>query len=168
MQSAVEADLSQLRFILSIYRRMEPAIDASEIAEEIAARLREELDYAREARHIALYTEILKDPRHSRPRRAPRAVDPPAADHVVARGPPAARVQGRRPGARNLLARSLFHAWWWPFCGHGVIHGDPHLGNYTAWLDDPAAPAASICSTTAASASSRRSSSPASSTSTAA
>ena len=22
-----------------------------------------------------------------------------------------------------------------PFCGHGVIHGDPHLGNYSAALD---------------------------------
>ena len=22
-------------------------------------------------------------------------------------------------------------AWWWPFANYGVIHGDPHLGNYT-------------------------------------
>jgi predicted unusual protein kinase regulating ubiquinone biosynthesis (AarF/ABC1/UbiB family) len=24
----------------------------------------------------------------------------------------------------------LFHAWWRPMTHHGVIHGDPHLGNY--------------------------------------
>jgi predicted unusual protein kinase regulating ubiquinone biosynthesis (AarF/ABC1/UbiB family) len=41
---------------------------------------------------------------------------------------------------RNLLAHCLFHAWWKPFCGYGVIHGDPHLGNYTAWLDDSGRP----------------------------
>ena len=25
----------------------------------------------------------------------------------------------------------MFTAWWWPFSRFGVIHGDPHLGNYT-------------------------------------
>ena len=58
MASAVEADLRQLRLIFSIHRRMDPAIDTSEIIEEISARVREELDYEREARHIALYRDI--------------------------------------------------------------------------------------------------------------
>jgi predicted unusual protein kinase regulating ubiquinone biosynthesis (AarF/ABC1/UbiB family) len=31
---------------------------------------------------------------------------------------------------RNSLARALFHAWYVPFYRYGVIHGDPHLGNY--------------------------------------
>ncbi len=61
MQSAVEADLNQLQLLFSIRKRFDPAIDASEIAVEIAARLREELDYVREARHIALYRAMLKD-----------------------------------------------------------------------------------------------------------
>ncbi len=25
----------------------------------------------------------------------------------------------------------MFRAWWFPFSHYGVIHGDPHLGNYT-------------------------------------
>jgi predicted unusual protein kinase regulating ubiquinone biosynthesis (AarF/ABC1/UbiB family) len=25
----------------------------------------------------------------------------------------------------------MFTAWWFPFSRFGVIHGDPHLGNYT-------------------------------------
>ena len=53
----------------------------------------------------------------------------------------------------------MFTAWWFPFSRFGVIHGDPHLGNYTVFEDATASPAASICSTTAASASSRRASS---------
>jgi predicted unusual protein kinase regulating ubiquinone biosynthesis (AarF/ABC1/UbiB family) len=59
MQSAVEADLTQLDFIFAVYKRMDPVIDTSEIVKEIAARLREELDYEREAKHIHLYTEML-------------------------------------------------------------------------------------------------------------
>jgi predicted unusual protein kinase regulating ubiquinone biosynthesis (AarF/ABC1/UbiB family) len=27
----------------------------------------------------------------------------------------------------------MFKAWWWPFSRFGVIHGDPHLGNYTVF-----------------------------------
>ena len=30
----------------------------------------------------------------------------------------------------------MFKAWWQPFSRYGVIHGDPHLGNYTAFLED--------------------------------
>ena len=59
MQSAVEADLQQLDWLFAIHRRMDPAIDTSEIAKEIGARVREELDYQREAKHVALYRAML-------------------------------------------------------------------------------------------------------------
>ena len=29
----------------------------------------------------------------------------------------------------------MFRAWWIPFSRFGVIHGDPHLGNYTVFSD---------------------------------
>src|ERR1700716_2314297 len=59
MQSAVEADLQQLQLIFAIHRRMDPVIDTTEIAKEIGARLREELDYRREAKHAVLYRNML-------------------------------------------------------------------------------------------------------------
>ncbi len=31
---------------------------------------------------------------------------------------------------RNQIAEALFRAWYVPFYRYGVIHGDPHLGNY--------------------------------------
>ncbi len=40
--------------------------------------------------------------------------------------------------ARNRLAVAMFKAWWQPFSRFGVIHGDPHLGNYTAFMEDGA------------------------------
>src|SRR3954453_5301509 len=61
MQSAVEADLSQLEFAFALHRRMDPAIDTREIAQEIGARVREELDYEREAKHVVLYRGVLAD-----------------------------------------------------------------------------------------------------------
>src|SRR6187455_882865 len=59
MQSAVEADLRQLNLIFAIHRRMDPVIDTSEIAKEIGVRIREELDYRREAKHVMLYRKML-------------------------------------------------------------------------------------------------------------
>jgi predicted unusual protein kinase regulating ubiquinone biosynthesis (AarF/ABC1/UbiB family) len=37
---------------------------------------------------------------------------------------------------RNQIARAMFRAWWYPFSHYGVIHGDPHLGNYTVFERD--------------------------------
>ena len=37
---------------------------------------------------------------------------------------------------RNAIARAMFRAWWFPFSHYGVIHGDPHLGNYTVFERD--------------------------------
>ena len=61
MQSAVEADLSQLELVFALHRRMDPAIDTREISKEIGERVREELDYEREAKHAALYAQALAD-----------------------------------------------------------------------------------------------------------
>ena len=41
MQSAVEADLNQLSVLFAMHRQMDPAIDTSEIAKEIAERIRQ-------------------------------------------------------------------------------------------------------------------------------
>src|SRR6476659_7339811 len=70
MQSAVEADLSQLQLLFAIRKRFDPAIDT-----------------------------------------------------------------------RNRLATAMFTAWWFPFSRVGVIHGDPHLGNYTVFDDARGKPA---------------------------
>ena len=36
---------------------------------------------------------------------------------------------------RNEIAFNMFRAWYVPFYYYGVIHGDPHLGNYTVRPD---------------------------------
>jgi predicted unusual protein kinase regulating ubiquinone biosynthesis (AarF/ABC1/UbiB family) len=137
MQSAVEADLSQLNVLFALHRRMDPAIDTREIAKEIGARIREELDYRREAKHAALYTEVLRN----EPLVRVPIVHP---DLSTGRLLTMTWLDGTRMlshvdqplAIRNRLATAMFRAWWHPFAHIGVIHGDPHLGNYTVFDQD--------------------------------
>ena len=46
----------------------------------------------------------------------------------------------RRGTVRNRLAEAMFEAWWLPMARYGVIHGDPHLGNYSVFRDEAGAP----------------------------
>src|SRR5262252_1241854 len=134
MQSAVEADLRQLGVIFAIHRRMDPAIDTTEIAKEIGARLREELDYRREARHVALYRGMLAD---SDLIRVPQPWPELSTGRLLTLdwldGRPLLTHKNDSLEIRNRLATAMFTAWWFPFSRFGVIHGDPHLGNYSAF-----------------------------------
>jgi len=139
MASTVEVDIGQLEFLLKFHRRMGPAIDASEIAVEIAARLREELDYEREAKLTRLYGAMLAD----RPQvRVPKMFDDLSTRRLLTQqwleGEPVTGFDRAEIGARNAIANGLFEAWWRPFSRFGVIHGDPHLGNYSVVANGPA------------------------------
>src|SRR6201999_1219899 len=59
MPSTVEADLRQLRLAMAIYHRMDNAIQHEEVYKELTERLREELDYEREASQMRLYGAML-------------------------------------------------------------------------------------------------------------
>ncbi|MEO0608205.1 MAG: AarF/ABC1/UbiB kinase family protein, partial [Pseudomonadota bacterium] len=131
MASAVESDVGQLKLLLGMFKRMDGSIDPSEMVEEITDRLREELDYAREAKHMALYAHILADKDFV-------AVPEPVPDLCTDRLLTMSWVEGERldayeaapQEARNQIAENLFWTWWHPFTSRAVIHGDPHLGNY--------------------------------------
>jgi predicted unusual protein kinase regulating ubiquinone biosynthesis (AarF/ABC1/UbiB family) len=134
MQSAVEADLSQLDVVLAIHRRMDPAIDTREIAKEIGARIREELDYRREAKHVALYQDMLKDvPEVRVPNVWPELSTGRLLTLDWLEGKRLLEYKGAPLEIRNRISQAMFRAWWMPFSRFGVIHGDPHLGNYTAF-----------------------------------
>jgi predicted unusual protein kinase regulating ubiquinone biosynthesis (AarF/ABC1/UbiB family) len=140
MQSAVEADLQQLQWLLAIRRRLDTAIDTSEIGKEIGARVREELDYRREAKHVALYRTMLDGVDSVR---VPRAWPEVSTDRLLTLdwldGSRMLAHKNDPLPARNALATAMFAAWWFPFSRFGVIHGDPHLGNYTVFERDGAA-----------------------------
>ncbi|HEY9537857.1 MAG TPA: AarF/UbiB family protein [Kiloniellaceae bacterium] len=134
MLSAVEADLQQLKILFGIYRRYDRAIDPSNIYHELADRLREELDYEREGRHMRLYQHMLRDEKGVHvadllPELSTRRLltmtwleGKPLIDFAE---------QSKTVKQRNTVAMNMFRAWYVPFYYYGIIHGDPHLGNYT-------------------------------------
>ena len=138
MQSAVGADLQQLKVMFQVYRHYDRAVDPSNVYRELAERLREELDYYREAGHMRLYRTMLR-------REAGVSVPAPVAELSTDRlltmtwleGEPLLDFVARSDDValRNRVALNLFRAWYVPFYGYGVIHGDPHLGNYTLRRD---------------------------------
>jgi predicted unusual protein kinase regulating ubiquinone biosynthesis (AarF/ABC1/UbiB family) len=136
MASAVEADLAQLKLAMGIYERYDRAVSTAEIHAEIADRLREELDYRREAANMRLYGAVLAgEPGVAVPR--------PLAELSTARlltmtwldGAPILDTAKAPLARRSAVALRMFRLWYVPFYHYGVIHGDPHLGNYTVAPD---------------------------------
>ena len=134
MNSAVEADLKQLRLAMSIYQRYDNAINASEIYKELSARIREELDYIREGRNMALYRLMLAKEETVH---VPDLIETASTDRLLTMtwldGVPILDFikNNPEPEMRNLVAKNMFRAWYVPFYLYGIIHGDPHLGNYS-------------------------------------
>ena len=132
MVSAVEADLAQLKLIFAVYRRYDRTIDPGGIHAEIGERLREELDYEREARHMRLYTMMLA---RERGVHVPEVVAELSTKRLLTmtwlEGRPLMEFKNADLETRNKVAYNLFRAWYVPFYDCGIIHGDPHLGNYS-------------------------------------
>jgi predicted unusual protein kinase regulating ubiquinone biosynthesis (AarF/ABC1/UbiB family) len=123
---------------MAVYHRMDNAIQQDEIYKELRERLREELDYRREASQMRLYGLMLKDqpgvhvpvplPELSTNRLLTMTwLDGRSLMDRLAEDPPQEE--------RNKIAEALFRAWYVPFYQFGVIHGDPHLGNYQVRQD---------------------------------
>ena len=134
MGSAVQADLKQLKLIFSLYEKYDSAISTEAIHEELSDRLKEELDYSHEIKNLKLYRHMLSD--HSE-----ITLPDPIEDLSTNRLLTMTKVHGvkimdfiaNNSGIkmRNQVAMNMFKAWYIPFYKFGVIHGDPHLGNYT-------------------------------------
>ncbi len=137
MASAIQTDLQQLRIIFGIYERYDKSIHTGQIQKELAARLEEELDYELEARHCKLYAYMLRDENNVH---VPEVIDELSTRRLLT----TTWLEGRRildfvdapQEQRNQLAMNMFRAWYVPLYYYGVIHGDPHLGNYTVREDN--------------------------------
>jgi predicted unusual protein kinase regulating ubiquinone biosynthesis (AarF/ABC1/UbiB family) len=136
MASAVEADLRQLKLAMGLYERYDRAVTTAEIHAEIADRLREELDYEREAAHMRLYGAILGgEPGVAVPRPLPELSTRRLLTMTWLDGAPILETAKAPTARRNEVALRMFRIWYVPFYHYGVIHGDPHLGNYTVAAD---------------------------------
>ena len=139
MESAIDADLRQLRLVFQLYERYDSAISTSDIYDELSERLREELDYRREAANLQLYRHMLADEDSVR---LPEYRADLSSDRLMTmswldgtRIMPFLETEPSQE-VRNQIARNMFRVWYVPFYFYGVIHGDPHLGNYSLDRDN--------------------------------
>ena len=133
MTTTVEADLRQLKLAMAVYHRIDSAIQHDDVYAELAERLREELDYTREAAQMRLYHAMLDDTPDVH---IPTPIEAVSTKRLLTMTwldgrPLMSRLAEDPPQTeRNAIAAALFKAWYVPFYRYGVIHGDPHLGNY--------------------------------------
>lgn len=136
MKSIVEADLKQLKLVLGLYEKYTGALSLDEVYTEITERLREELDYTLEAKHIRLYETILEKVSGVH---IPRVIKELSTERLLTmrwlEGKRLKTILEESQDFRNRAAYTLFQIWYQPLYTHAVIHGDPHLGNYT-FCDD--------------------------------
>ena len=134
MSSAIDADLNQLKLAFSVYERFDSAISTNDIYRELSERLREELDYQREAQNMKLYQNMLRDETcvnvpHSYPELSTSRLL--TMNWVEGQKLMAFLETNPSQEMRNQIAMNMFRVWYVPFYYYGVIHGDPHLGNYS-------------------------------------
>ena len=114
MPSTVEADLRQLKLAMAVYHRMDNAIQHEEIYKELTARLREELDYEREAAQMRLYRLMLAE--HPSVH-IPTPIEAFSTKRLLTmtwlEGRPLMRRLEEDPpqDERNRIAEALFRAW---------------------------------------------------------
>lgn len=134
MRTVVDADLRQLKLVFAIFRRYDKAIDPRRVHQELSDRMHEELDYRREAAHMRLYGKMLA---REKDVHIPEVAEDLCGDRLLSmtwmEGKPLLDfiADHDSPEIRNQVALNMFRAWYVPLYHYGVIHGDPHLGNYT-------------------------------------
>jgi len=133
MLSIVEADIYQLKLLFSIYKKIDSTIDTSEIHKEISLRVREELDYKREKMNINLFRTIFSKLDKIN---IPNVYNEISTNRLLCmsylEGKKLLNFKNNPSQDRKKLAKNMFYAWYYPFYKFGIIHGDPHLGNYSA------------------------------------
>ena len=132
MGSAVTADLSQLKLIFSIYQSYNKAIKTEEIYKEITQRLTEELDYDREKKLTQIFDKIFEKSTYVQ---IPKTINKLSTKRLLTmswlEGKTILDFKNTKKEVRNTIAKNMFYTWYKPFYEYGIIHGDPHLGNYT-------------------------------------
>src|SRR5262249_14364504 len=115
MASVVEADLKQLDLLFALRRQFNTALDTREAVKEIGARVREELDYTREARHVSLYRSILGDETSQTNVRVPGVHAKLSTRRLLTLdwldGEPLLDFTKASQEARNTIAAAMFRAW---------------------------------------------------------
>lgn len=138
MKTMISADLKQLNLLLGLYRSFNKSIDTQDITAEIGDRLYEELNYFQEAKNAKYFREIFVDKLNFVV--VPKTYGDLSTERLLTMqwldGNPALDYKQHHQELRNELGKKLFLAWYWPLYRFGLLHGDPHPGNYLVLKDE--------------------------------
>lgn len=136
MSSNMEADIQQIHFFMGVLSQWFKAVLTDNLEQEMAERLREELDYIHEAQMTKMYGKIFESISFVH---IPKVIDELSTPRLLTmtwlEGKSILDFKEAHEDVRNRLAAQLFQAWYIPFYQYGVIHGDPHMGNYSVSSD---------------------------------
>ncbi|RUR31692.1 ABC1 kinase family protein [Vreelandella nanhaiensis] len=134
LADVLENDLKQLRRIMSLGRWFKvPQARLDALFEELAAGLRDELDYQAEANALARYRERYQsDPRLV----IPEPLFALSGQHVLAMsyvsGTPLRELENAEDALRQRVAATLADWITQELFTFGELHADPHAGNFAA------------------------------------
>lgn len=136
MESIVEADINQLKIAFTLYKQIDSSIDTKNILHEITDRVREELDYNREKKNLSLYSSLFQEVDEVS---VPKVYNNLSTKKLLTmswlEGKKILTYKDQPHRTRKQIALNMFKAWYIPFYKSGIIHGDPHLGNYSIRKD---------------------------------
>ncbi|MGP9498134.1 ABC1 kinase family protein [Halomonas sp. AOP43-D1-4] len=134
LADVLESDLKQVRRIIGLGRWFKvPQARLDALFEELAAGLRDELDYQAEANALARYRE-----RYQSDSRIiiPRPLFELSGQHVLAMsyvpGTPLRELESADDTVRQKVATTLADWITQELFTHGELHADPHAGNFAA------------------------------------
>lgn len=142
-EDSVRADLSNIQLASGMTKKLladmlgQTRFDVTPIAEELAEHLVQETDYCREAYNAKLLAKLFEnDPEIV----VPRVHDARSGLKVITydwiEGEPLdAGLTHRDPARRERTVRQLSHAFWHQFFHGGLLHADPHPGNFKVMPD---------------------------------
>ena len=138
VEATVDQDLKNIRALITTLARigrdvMGQKIDASEVARELEDRLREELDYVNEAANLTLFRRLFADdPEVVIPAPVPEFSSRRVLTMQAIDGYPLQDILA--PGVdrelKDWVAIKYFRVLWRQILEFGILHTDPHPGNY--------------------------------------
>ena len=138
VDETVDQDLRNIKALLNTFTRigrdvMQQEIDHAEVIEELEERLSEELDYENEARNNRRFAKLFRDDDEVEvPRTYPKLSSRRVLTMELMEGYPFSDIlkPGVDQGLKDWVAEKYFRILWRQVFELGVLHTDPHPGNY--------------------------------------
>jgi predicted unusual protein kinase regulating ubiquinone biosynthesis (AarF/ABC1/UbiB family) len=128
---AIEADLGNVGLVFGGLGQVFDGLESGPLVEELKTRLREELDYRREARNQTRFADYYRDhPFIHVPRVHPELSTGKVLTTELAEGARFAEVETWSEEERSLAGETIFRFVFASFYRLHLFNGDPHPGNY--------------------------------------